>query len=99
MLHGECVSAGMVAAANISRMRGYISSSDIDLLIDILNYFNLPVSVSGLTADAVINATKNDKKMDGNTIKFILLKKIGEAYIDRTVTEDEMRAGLMTILS
>ena len=46
----------------------------------------------------MIAATKNDKKMDGNTIKFILLKEIGSAYVDRQVTEEEMKLGLEAVL-
>ena len=54
--------------------------------------------MKGLSPDAVIRATKNDKKMDGGTVKFILLERIGDAYVDRTVTEEEMRLGLSFIL-
>ena len=38
------------------------------------------------------------KKMDGGKIKFILLKNIGQAYIDRQVTEEEMKRGLSMVL-
>ena len=31
--------------------------------------------------------------MDGNKVKFILLKTVGNAYVDRTVTEEEMKTG------
>ena len=34
------------------------------------------------------------KKMDGTKVKFILLKKVGEAYIDMTVDDDTMRRSL-----
>ena len=34
--------------------------------------------------------TKSDKKMEGNTIKFVLLKKVGKAVIDRTVTDEDI---------
>ena len=36
--------------------------------------------------------------MDGNTIRFILLRRIGEAFIEKRVTEDEMKAGLLAVL-
>ena len=41
-----------------------------------------------------IDFTKNDKKVDGGSIKFILLKGIGEAFITREVTDDDMRMAL-----
>ena len=36
--------------------------------------------------------------MENNQIKFVLLKKIGKAVIDRTVTDDEIRAALKEIV-
>lgn len=36
--------------------------------------------------------------MEANQIKFILLKQIGNAYIDRTVTDDEMKRSLTDII-
>ena len=50
------------------------------------------------TIDEVIDASKNDKKMDGNKVKFILLKKVGEAYIDMTVDDDTMRRSLKNVV-
>ena len=60
--------------------------------------FQVEERVSGVDPAKVVAATKNDKKMDGNTIKFILLKEIGSAYVDRQVTEEEMKLGLEAVL-
>lgn len=51
-----------------------------------------------LSADRVLEDVKSDKKMDAGSIRFILLRGVGEAFIDRTVTEEEMRAGLLEVL-
>ena len=56
--------------------------------------FQVEEKVSGVDPAQVIAATKNDKKMDSGKIKFILLHRIGEAFIDRTVTDEEMDACL-----
>ena len=45
----------------------------------------------------IIKATKHDKKMEQGLIKFILLREIGNAYVDKTVTEEEMKQGLEAI--
>ena len=45
MLHGECVSIGMAAAAGISYERGLISRDDFDDVINTLEDFMLPVSI------------------------------------------------------
>ena len=36
--------------------------------------------------------------MDGGTIRFVLLRGVGDAFTDMTVTEEEMRAGLSQVL-
>ena len=38
--------------------------------------------------EVALAATKSDKKMQGNQIRFILLKSLGEAVVDKTVTMD-----------
>ena len=64
---------------------------------DMLVPFNLPISLDNIDAEEVIRLTKSDKKADADKIKFILIKKIGRAVIDTTVTDDEMRAALEEI--
>ena len=60
--------------------------------------FNLPISVEDIDPEEILQLTKNDKKMDSRGIKFILIKKIGKAVIDRTVTEDEIINAVKEIL-
>ena len=96
--HGECVGLGMLAAARLSKDRGLIEEDLCESIRDVLSDLHMPTSVSHITADAVIDASKNDKKMEQGKIKFILLRSCGEAFIDRTVTEDEMKNALHTIL-
>lgn len=90
MLHGQCVSLGMVAAARISWKRGLIDDGEFYEIRDMNVGFELPISFDGLKAEDILAATKKDKKMNGNHVKFILLKKIGKAFIDETVTDEEM---------
>ncbi len=92
LLHGQCVALGSVAAAGLSAKRREITLEDALHVREVFAEFGLPVSIAdfGLTKEAIIAATKNDKKMDSGRIKFILLHRIGEAFIDRTVTDEEM---------
>ena len=59
--------------------------------------FQVEEKVSGVDPAQVIAATKNDKKMEAGVIKFILLDRVGHAYIDRTVTKEEMERALAAI--
>lgn len=98
LLHGECVGLGMLAAAQISVSRGLIGEELYESLKKMLVSLDMPVKASGITAEAVIEASKNDKKMEQGKVKFILLNRCGEAFIDRSVTAEEMQAALKTVL-
>lgn len=98
LYHGECVVLGMIAALQICKMRGMISESDYCEAYEMFKLYQFPLTVSGISIEDVIKTSKSDKKMDGNVIKFILLKETGDAYIDRTVTEEEMKKALETVI-
>ncbi len=99
LMHGHCVGLGCIAAMAISVERGVFAEEELDSLIKMMKQFGLPVTVQGLSCEDVIETTKSDKKMDSGTIRFILLNKIGNAYIDKNVTEEEMAMGLHKILT
>ena len=98
LYHGECVAIGMVAAAEISRKRGYLSDKEVEQLKEMLQKFELPITVDQLDKEDVLDTTKNDKKMIAGQIKFILLNAIGNGVVDRTVTREEMADGLAAVL-
>lgn len=90
LLHGECVALGYVAAAYISWQRGMLDEEEFYEIRDMNVGFGLPISFDGISSEDIVAATKKDKKMDAGKIRFILLKKLGRAYIDYDVTEQEM---------
>lgn len=90
LLHGQCVALGMVAAAYISWKRGYLDEDEFYEIRDMNVGFGLPITFDGLKSEDVVAATKKDKKMNAGKIKFVLLKKMGQAYVDFTVTDEEM---------
>lgn len=98
LLHGHCVGLGCIAAMDLSEKRGLLPSGATEQFKTVMKSFGMPVTVSGLSKADVIAATKNDKKMEAGTIRFILLDRIGQAYIDKTVTEQEMDSALDSIL-
>lgn len=99
LLHGECVAIGMVAASYISFQRGFIKKEQLNDIVTLIRSFELPVSVSGITAEEVLSVTTHDKKMEAGKLKFILLSCIGTAVIDTTVTKDELLSSIQYILN
>lgn len=98
LLHGECVSIGIAAASYLSYQRGNITKEQHLDILSTLEAYQLPVKVSGLYCEDVLEATKSDKKMLADTIKFILLESMNHSVIDSTVTEDELRGAISFIL-
>ena len=90
LCHGECVAIGSVAAAWISRERGYLTGDALLPIEKVFQNYHLPVRVGGLEPDRILEATKLDKKMEAGKIKFVLLKKIGEAFVAKDVEDREL---------
>ncbi|MCI9079651.1 MAG: 3-dehydroquinate synthase [Lachnospiraceae bacterium] len=98
MLHGECVSIGIAAAAYISMRRGMLMQEEYNSICQVLKELELPIKTDGLKAEDIINISKSDKKMDAGKIKFILLNGMGNAVICNDVTDSEMLEALNTVL-
>ena len=94
LYHGECVGLGIVAASYLSMQLGHISKEDFEKIQNALSLFELPTQMDGFNAEKVLSATKSDKKMVGNQVKFILLKEIGNAYIYRELTDEQILDGI-----
>lgn len=94
LLHGECVALGYIAASYISMKKGYITSDELQEIIKVTRKFNLPINIKNIDDKEIVHTTKLDKKMDSGFIKFILLNNIGNAFIDKSVTEEDMLEAL-----
>lgn len=90
LCHGECVAIGCAAAAWMSWKRGLISEKEKEAVEQLLLDYQLPVRVKGLKPEDIVKTTKLDKKMDAGKVKFVLLKKIGEAFVTRDVEDEEL---------
>ena len=76
---------------------GHISKEDFEKIQNALSLFELPTQMDGFNAEKVLSATKSDKKMVGNQIKFILLKTPGDAYIEKNLTDEQILEGIFYI--
>ena len=97
MMHGECIALGMVAAAYISWKHNWLSMDEYYEVRDMFVPFNLPISIDSIDPGEILRLTKSDKKMDAGQIKFVLLKKVGKAVVDRTVTDEEILEAIREI--
>jgi 3-dehydroquinate synthase len=92
-LHGEAVAAGMVLAARLSSQLGHSNESDVRRLTDLLARAGLPVQAPELGAQRYLELMGHDKKVEDGRLKFILLDRIGHAFVT-----EASRAALTALL-
>jgi shikimate kinase / 3-dehydroquinate synthase len=80
-LHGEAVGCGMVMAADLSQRMGLIDGAAVERVRALVKAAGLPVVAPDLGAERWIELMEVDKKNEGGTIKFILLKPLGSPSI------------------
>lgn len=94
LLHGEAVALGMVLAARYSARRGYVRSADAERVAAAIASAGLPAGLGQLNLDCdgrrLADHMLHDKKMDAGTLPFVLLKGIGEAFLDKQVSLDDV---------
>jgi len=90
LLHGEGVALGMVLAARYSARRGYISHEDAARIAAAVDAAGLATGIATLglncTGRQLADHMLHDKKMDAGTLPFVLLRGIGEAFLDKQVS-------------
>jgi 3-dehydroquinate synthase len=95
--HGEGVSIGLVAAARLSARVGLCASDLASRVEDVLQRLDLPVRYQGHTAEQVWQAMATDKKRRGKSLRFILLRDVGDVLVADTVEQDDLLAVLKTL--
>jgi 3-dehydroquinate synthase len=80
-LHGEAVGAGMVMAARLSERMGHLSSADVDRVVRVLERAGLPLAAPDLGRERYLDLMGHDKKVEGGRLKFVVLRKIGDAIV------------------
>ncbi len=94
-LHGEAVAAGMVIAARVSNLMGWLSSADYLRTEKLLQRVGLPIRAPAeLTPARFIELMAVDKKVSRGSLRLILLKAIGEARIVADCPEQVITAAI-----
>jgi len=100
LLHGEAVAIGMIAEAKLSELIGLISRSSFQKIERTLQDIGLPIRFKGSVLIAnIVKIMKQDKKSISGDIRLVLLKRMGEAGFDHTVSPKVLKQALNYILS
>jgi 3-dehydroquinate synthase len=86
-LHGEAVAIGLCAAARLSQKLGYIAEMDVRRIERLVAAHGLPVRLRApLEYGALQSAMLRDKKVRAGGIRFVVLKRLGEAATQADVS-------------
>jgi 3-dehydroquinate synthase len=93
-LHGEAVSAGMVLAALLSERIGVLGKQQVARLVSLLRRARLPVIAPELGVERYLELMAHDKKAQGGLLRFVLLRRLGEAFVTAEVPAAAVEATL-----
>ncbi len=95
--HGFAVSIGMIYASQLSILKGEFTRDELERVSELLQKYELPIT-ENVKSSSVLSLITNDKKKNGGSIDFILLKSIGESEIV-TLTFDEIKQDFKKIFN
>lgn len=79
LLHGEAVSIGLVAEVTLAHQLGYMSESEKNRVIALLNAANLPTAIPEyIDREALVKKLYTDKKVRDGRLRFVIQKGIGD---------------------
>ena len=79
--HGESVAIGLAFSADLSVKKGLMNEGERKRVLDLLRSYGLPTDNPSAPSD-VLNALLKDKKREGGSIHFILMRGIGDVVIE-----------------
>jgi 3-dehydroquinate synthase len=100
LLHGEAIAVGMALVLEFSaRRQGLVSKTDAARAIAHLAAAGLPTRLRDIpgppaSVDELMDLIAQDKKVRRGTLTFILVRGLGEAFIEAGVDAGEVRAFL-----
>jgi len=99
LLHGEAVALGMVMAFDFSARKGLVAPADAARARQHLAAVGLPTHVKDVAGgvpnvDVLMNLIAQDKKVKRGKLTFILVRGIGQAFVESNVDPAEVRAFL-----
>lgn len=91
-LHGEAISLGLAAALHICEKKYGLDPEDAARVRSKLAAYELPLTVpDDLPTDALLAAMRHDKKFSDGHIRFVVVPRLGEAFVADDVTEQDLR--------
>ena len=81
----------MVMAVETSQRLGWLTGADVARTRALIRAAGLPDAAPDMGVDTWLEYMGHDKKVEGGKMRFVLLKKMGEAVITADVPEAMLR--------
>jgi len=94
-LHGEAVAAGMVMAAELSLLQGFIARAEVDRIKNLLVRAGLPVKGPALAPETLMELMAVDKKAAAGQTRFVVLRGIGAAELRAGIAQKDVREAIV----
>ena len=94
-LHGEAVATGMVMAADLSRLMGWISEDDVLRTKNIIQRARLPIKCPQIPLDEFLAYMSHDKKVLNGQLRLVLMKQLGQAIITKEFDVELMKQAIL----
>ncbi len=96
-LHGEAVACGLVQAAELSSDVLSFPREDVKRIRNLVGLIGCPKYIPAFNFDLWLSLMKLDKKNENGCLRFILMKEIGHAILQK-ISYDELKFTISRIL-
>jgi 3-dehydroquinate synthase len=95
-LHGEAVATGMVMAAHLSKLMGWLKDAEFNRIVKLLKEAKLPIDPPKISEDQYMHLMSMDKKVVDGKIRLVLQKGIGDSVITSDYDVNHLKTTLQT---
>ena len=95
-LHGEAVATGMVMAAHLSKLMGWLKDHEFIRIVKLLKEAKLPIDPPKISEDHYLKLMSMDKKVMDGKIRLVLQKGIGDSCITSDYDLNDLKVTLKT---
>lgn len=98
LLHGEAISLGIAAACVLSRKHAGLPESDANRVLEALASFDLPLRLpADIDTRLILDAMAKDKKFSAGSIRFVLLRSLGDPFVSSGITLGDIEHAIASI--
>lgn len=91
LLHGEAVGLGMLCALRLSEITLGLNKDLREELSNLLTHFNLPTKIASIDISKLCTLITRDKKSQDGKVNFVLLKDLGKAALNSSISDHDLK--------